>query len=338
MADRIRRLPWTCLATLCRLGPRLRDWKEADVHAVLVVRRGKLVYENYFTGTDEPLGHQARSVTFDGASKHDLRSIETSVVSLLVGIAIGQGKMAGIDLPVLPMLAGYADLRSAEKDRVTLRHVVTMSLGLTWNEDLPIFDSRNNETKMYLSPDPVRYALEQPVEFPPGTAYRYNSGSVVILGAMLEKATCQKLDDYARTVLFAPLGIADFEWVHLPMWRDIALRASHAATGPSEDRTTGAGPWRLAWPADCTGGLGSGCHHATVQWAAAVFLRLPVLAGQIIAARTGGGLGGWHWPGRAAAVHCSGVGSRGCGACRLYSSPLQGGSFGYSRPLHIAGS
>ena len=115
MADRIRRLPWTCLATLCRLGPRLRDWKEADVHAVLVVRRGKLVYENYFTGTDEPLGHQARSVTFDGASKHDLRSIETSVVSLLVGIAIGQGKMAGIDLPVLPMLAGYADLRSAEK-------------------------------------------------------------------------------------------------------------------------------------------------------------------------------------------------------------------------------
>lgn len=203
------------LAALCRLGPRLQDWKEADVHAVLVVRHGKLVYENYFTGSDEPLGSQARSVTFDAAAKHDLRSIEKTIVSLLVGIAIGQGRISGIDQPVLPMLAEYADLRSAEKDRITLRHLLTMSLGLAWNEDLPIFDPHNNETKMYFSSDPVRYALDQPVEFPPGTAYRYDSGSVIVLGALLEKATGQKLDDFARTALFAPLGITDFEWAHL---------------------------------------------------------------------------------------------------------------------------
>jgi hypothetical protein len=41
---------------------------------------------------------------------------------------------------VLPQLPAYADLRSAEKDRITLRHLLTMSLGLAWNEDLPIFD------------------------------------------------------------------------------------------------------------------------------------------------------------------------------------------------------
>lgn len=155
------------LATLCRLGPRLQDWKEADVHAVLVVRHGKLGYENYFTGTDQPLGGKARSVTFDAAAMHDLRSVEKSIVSLLVGIAIRQGRMAGIDQPVLPMLAEYADLRSVEKDRITLRHLLTMSLGLAWNEELPIFGPRNNETKLYISPDPIRYALDQPVEVLP---------------------------------------------------------------------------------------------------------------------------------------------------------------------------
>jgi CubicO group peptidase (beta-lactamase class C family) len=203
-------------AALCRLGPRLQEWQEADVHAVLVVRHGKLVYEKYFAGTDQPLGDKARSVTFDASAKHDLRSVEKSIVSLLVGIAIGQGKMAGIDQPALPQLADYADLRSAEKDRITLRHLLTMSLGLAWNEDLPLFDPHNNETQMYLSSNPLRYAMAQPVEFPPGTVYRYDTGSVVILSALLEKATGVKMDDFARTVLFGPLGITDIEWMHLP--------------------------------------------------------------------------------------------------------------------------
>lgn len=193
----------------------MRDWKEADVHAVLVVRYGKLVYENYFTGTDEPLRGQARSVTFGTAAKHDLRSIEKSIVSLLVGIVIGQGTISGVDQPVLPMIAEYADLRSADEDRITQRHLLTKSLGSAWYEDLPIFDPHINEAKMYSSSDPVRYALDQPVEFPPGTAYRYDSGSVVVLGGLLGKATGQKFDDFAGTALFSPLGITDFEWAHL---------------------------------------------------------------------------------------------------------------------------
>jgi len=89
MTNRIRRVRRARIGDACRLGRRLQDWKEADVHAVLVVRYGKLIYENYFTGTDEPLGGQARSVTFDVAAKHDLRSIEKRIFSLLVGIAIG---------------------------------------------------------------------------------------------------------------------------------------------------------------------------------------------------------------------------------------------------------
>ena len=48
---------------------------------------------------------------------------------------------------------------------------------------------------------------------PPGTAYDYNGGGTTVLGAAVAKATGQRLDDYARDKLFAPLDITDFEWV-----------------------------------------------------------------------------------------------------------------------------
>lgn len=69
---------------------------------------------------------------------------------------------------------------------------------------------------MDLSPDPIRYALSQPVAAPPGTVWNYSTGSVTILAALLRKATGQPLDALVRTELFEPLGISDYEWAHLP--------------------------------------------------------------------------------------------------------------------------
>jgi CubicO group peptidase (beta-lactamase class C family) len=203
-------------ATICGIGPRFKAWATADIHSVLVIRHGKLVYEQYFTGADEKLGEAAGIVTFDAATKHDLRSIEKSVAALVLGIILKQGRMTGIDAPVLPQLPEYADLRSPQKDQITLRHLLTMSQGLAWNEDLPYSDPENSETQMDVSPDPVRYALSQPVVAPPGTVWNYSTGSVTILAALLRKATGQPLDALARAELFEPLGITDYEWAHVP--------------------------------------------------------------------------------------------------------------------------
>jgi len=199
-------------ATLCGIGPRFQAWTEADVHSVLVIRRGKLVYERYFTGTDERLGHSLGTVTFDATTKHDLRSITKSVVSLLLGIAIGKGQIPGIDQAVMSMLPEYADLRSADKDKITLRDMLTMSMGLAWNEDLPYSNPENSEIQMDEAADPVRFILSRPVETPPGTVFNYSGGGAAIIGRLLRKATGQPLDTFAHTELFAPLGITDFEW------------------------------------------------------------------------------------------------------------------------------
>ena len=205
-------------ATLCGIGPRFRAWTAADIHAVLVIRHGKLVYERYFAGLDELVGQPIGAagsleiVNFDAATKHDLRSITKSVTALILGIEIGKGKIAGVDRPVLPQLPAYAELRTPEKDRITLRHFLTMSQGLAWNQD----PADSSEDQMDSAPDPVRYVLAQPVEAPPGMVYNYSSGSANVIAALLRKATGRTLDALARADLFEPLGITDVEWLRFP--------------------------------------------------------------------------------------------------------------------------
>jgi CubicO group peptidase (beta-lactamase class C family) len=199
-------------AVLSGIGPRFQGSTDVNVHAVLVIRHGKLAYERYFTGQDERLGHSLGTVTFGPDVKHDLRSISKSVTALILGIAIGKGQIAGIDQAVLPLLPEYSDLRTPEKDRITIRDLLTMSQGLAWNEDLPYSNPLNTEIQMDLAADPVRFTLSRPVETPPGAVFNYSGGSAMIIGRLLRKATGQPLDALARETLFTPLGITDFEW------------------------------------------------------------------------------------------------------------------------------
>jgi CubicO group peptidase (beta-lactamase class C family) len=242
-------------ATLCGIGSRVQAWSEANVHAVLVIRHGKLVYERYFTGADERLGIPIGTVAFNAATKHDLRSITKSVVSLVLGIAIGKGQIAGIDQPVLPMLPEYADLRSAEKDKITLRDLLTMSQGLAWNEDLPYSDPNNSEEQMDTAPDPVRYTLSRPVETPSGQVFNYSGGSAIVIGRLLRKATGQSIDAFAGTELFAPLGITDVEWIPVASGEPAAasgLRLRPRDTGKLGQLVLNHGAWhgKQVVPAD----------------------------------------------------------------------------------------
>src|SRR5882757_4399048 len=79
-------------AKLCELDSFIAQWPQANIHAVVVVRNGKLVMERYFAGEDERWGDKLGRVTYGPEVKHDLRSISKSVTSLLVGIARSEGK------------------------------------------------------------------------------------------------------------------------------------------------------------------------------------------------------------------------------------------------------
>ena len=202
-------------AVLCPMINWLDDSKsgESNVHAVLVARQGTLVFEHYFSGSDEAWGRPLGNVAFGPGIRHDERSATKSIVALLLGIAIDRGLIKSIDESVLSFFPEYADLRTPEKDRITLRHLITMSGGLEWHElDIPYTSPANSEIRMELAGDPYRFALEQPVVAPPGDLWNYNSGGTEVIAAVLKKAAGKPVDDFARELLFEPLGITDVEW------------------------------------------------------------------------------------------------------------------------------
>jgi CubicO group peptidase (beta-lactamase class C family) len=201
-------------ALLCGIAARLKD-TEADVHAVVIVRHGKLVFEQYFSGYDERWDVPGQ-YDHDATSKHDMRSASKSVISLLIGIAVERKLIAGVDEPVVKFFPEFSALKTPGWDDVTLRHLLTMSSGIKWDENLAWTDPRNDEPHLGADADPLRYILAKPIAAPPDRIWTYNGGGTDLLGNIIERVSGKPLQAFAREALFQPLGITDWEWKTYP--------------------------------------------------------------------------------------------------------------------------
>jgi CubicO group peptidase (beta-lactamase class C family) len=206
------------------LAADLQSGAYKNVHAVLVEHDGALVFEQYLAGDDNRWGLPLGRVAFGPATKHDLRSISKSVTSLLVGIALGPKFEESLERPVIDYFPELREAVSKEIAAIKLRDVLTMSAGIEWNESrLPYTDSRNDGIRFLNQLDPIRYVLTRAVREPPGKSWNYNGGLTMVLGGVVQRITGKRLDEYAREVLFSPLGISEFEWLGNPGWRPAGM-------------------------------------------------------------------------------------------------------------------
>jgi CubicO group peptidase (beta-lactamase class C family) len=218
---------------LCGIAARLQA-SNANVHAVVIVRHGKLVFEQYFPGHDEPWGMGSGPHEFDATTKHDMRSVSKSVTSLLVGIAIDRELIKSVDEPILKFFPDYSALKTAGWDNVTLRHLLTMTSGMQWDQNRPWADPQNDERRLSNEADPFRFVLSKPIVTLPDTVWNYTSGGTELLGNVIERVSGKSLETFAREELFAPLGIADWEWMknrneHISPAAGLRLRPRDAA-------------------------------------------------------------------------------------------------------------
>ncbi|MBE1282899.1 MAG: serine hydrolase [Rhodobacteraceae bacterium] len=183
------------------------------LHGVLVQRGDDTLAEIYFQGPDERWGMPLGDRQFGPDELHDLRSVSKSIVSLLYGIALDKGLVPPPDAPLLAQFPKHADLSDPKRDAITIEDVLTMLLGLEWNENLPYTDPRNSEIAMEQAPDKVRFILSRPIVAPPGTQWVYSGGATALLGELIGRGSGQSLDQFAQTHLFAPLGITQVDWV-----------------------------------------------------------------------------------------------------------------------------
>lgn len=197
---------------LAGIAAQFEAWPEANLHAVLIARHGQLVHEHYFAGDDNAWGQPLGRVAFDAGTPHDLRSITKSVVSLAFGAAAAGDPALDLDAPVFDFFPDHADLRTPARDAIRLRHLLTMSAGLAWDEAIPYQDPANSERRMVAAPDPIRYVLEQPVLRTPGAAYLYNGGLTVLLGEILARRAGRPIEDVVGDLILTPLGIDTVHW------------------------------------------------------------------------------------------------------------------------------
>ncbi len=164
------------------------------LNSLLIARQGTLVAEQYFGGMTA-----RRKVNIKSASK--------SVLSALIGIALYEGHLDSLDQSITDFFPEYFDdTTDPLKRTITLRHLLTMTPGLETT-------SFGNYGAWVGSNNWVRYALNQPMLHPPGgDAMIYSTGTTHLLSAILTQATGTSTLAYARSRLFAPMGIS------LPAW------------------------------------------------------------------------------------------------------------------------
>ncbi|UDF29096.1 UNVERIFIED_ORG: beta-lactamase family protein [Roseateles sp. XES5] len=230
-----------------------------DVHCVLVSRGGRLVLEHYREAPDESWGTPLGTVAFDTETLHDLRSVTKSVTSLLYGIALDRGLVPPPEAPLLAQFPEYPDLAAEPaRAKLTIGHALTMTLGLEWDEYRSYADPLNSEIAMENAPDRYRFALEQPIVAEPGTRWAYSGGATALVGAIIERGTGQRIEDFAREALFEPLGIKTFEW----------LRGSDGVSSPASGLRLTAPDLLRIGRLVLEGGLTEGKQVVSPQWIA----------------------------------------------------------------------
>jgi CubicO group peptidase (beta-lactamase class C family) len=177
---------------------RIRRQEYGSVNSLLVVRNGRLVVEEYFNGFSAGVAHTQQSVT-------------KSVTSLAAGLAVDRGLLR-IDDPVLSFFPDYAPVAAldAHKQALTVGDLLTMRTGLDWSEAVyetsPLFRLNN------CGCDWIRFVLDWPMREPSGTRFEYNSGGVILLGAIIGRAAGRPVDALLEAELFAPLGFQGVRW------------------------------------------------------------------------------------------------------------------------------
>jgi CubicO group peptidase (beta-lactamase class C family) len=176
-----------------------------NVLSMLIVKNGKLVHEVY-------------SPYCQRNTLHWMASITKTITSTLIGIAIDKGFIESVDAKLYELLPQFADaFKDPEKKKIALKHIMTMTSGLDWNERVSYNDPRNSEWQMVESEDWMSHVVSHPVKDEPGTRFNYNTGGIHLLSAVIKSVSVLYAHQFAEKYLLHPMGIYGYQWNKDPM-------------------------------------------------------------------------------------------------------------------------
>ncbi|HUS82698.1 MAG TPA: serine hydrolase [Dehalococcoidia bacterium] len=168
---------------------------EHGCRAVVVIRHGRIVWERYWGGWDE-------------TSTDNSWSMAKSVTSALVGIAVDEGKIRGLDQAATDFIPEW---RGDRREGITVGDLLSMTSGLTW---AMLYDPPSGDTaRMLGSDDQIAYALNRQLYREPGTDWYYSDGDAQSFSRIIKAATGVEVGEYAQEKLFGPIGMESAYWM-----------------------------------------------------------------------------------------------------------------------------
>ena len=162
--------------------------EQRETKSFLVIKNDSIVFEKYYDGYDQ----NSLSNSF---------SVAKSIVVSLMGKAIMEGKIKGLDQPVSDYFEEYKDGLASE---LTVGDLASMSSGMKWNEKY--YSVINITSESYFTDDLRSVILRQKIIDKPGQSFRYSSGDTQLLAMVIEKATGTTLSDYLSEKFWKPMG------------------------------------------------------------------------------------------------------------------------------------
>ena len=169
-----------------------------SVTGLLILKDGKIVYEFYDSGNTPQTLWTSRSVA-------------KSVVSVLIGVAIKEGKIKSVDDKITLYLP---ELKGTAWEDVTLHQLMQHTSGVVWNEN---YASPNSDfssmTQCEAKPSPYDCVLklvksvEREPGVKPGEVWSYNTGGAWLVGRVLENATGMTIAKYLESRVWSRYGM-----------------------------------------------------------------------------------------------------------------------------------
>lgn len=166
-----------------------------DIHSIMVVKDGNIIYEKWMSEGDPD-------------QPHILNSVSKTFTSMAVGLAVSEGRLS-LDEKLVDIFPEHCPENPSEfLKEINVEHLLTMSCGHSTD---PTYHCWKDEENSW-----IRLFMEHPVTHKPGTLFCYNSLGTYVLSAMVQKRTGEKIADYLYPRLFRPLGINNVSWAESP--------------------------------------------------------------------------------------------------------------------------
>lgn len=176
------------------------DTRGLDFHHIMILRNGKIVTEAHY-------------YPYGADDLHIVNSITKDFTSALIGIAIDDGLISGVDDPVINYFENQIIKNmSNNKRKLTIENLLTMTAGMDWTEVGNYGGNQDTYTQMWQSDDQIQFILDRDILELPGTTFYYNTGVSHLLSGILTNATGKSAFDYGTEKLFKPLGIHKLYW------------------------------------------------------------------------------------------------------------------------------